>query len=492
MAVKLWSNKIEQFNDTAGVPRAGAKLFTYVGGSVNTKQTTYTTSVGDVPNANPIILNADGKIPQPIWLTTGVSYKFVLAPPTDTDPPTSPIDTIDVITGINDSSTVVNEWVSAPAPTFVSTTQFTLAGDQTSNFHVGRRVKCTVTAGTVYGTITVSAFTTLTTVTIELDSGTLDSGLSAVSYGLISQNNDSDPAFTDQAPVVVNKTDRTKRVRVSASGLTTAKTRVLTVPDQDFTIGALPRSYLAGLTMSTAGASTTMSVAAGQASDSTNAVMMTIASSIAKTTAAWAVGTAAGGLDTGAIANSTWYHFYEIMRPDTGVVDVAFSLNAVGTLGANVPAAYTRVRRIGSGLTNGSAQWVAFTQDGDYFRWSASVLDVNTTNPGTAAVTSALTVPTGVNVQALVNAYVTTGASTTVGFILSDLAANDEAPSETAAPLMTAFQQAAGTGPFAIGVNAQIRTNTSAQIRSRQKFSDASTIARIATLGWVDSRGRNS
>lgn len=203
MAVKLWSNKIEQFCDSTGVPRSGAKLFTYVGGSVNTKQTTYTESTGVTPNTNPIVLDSNGKIPQPIWLTTGVNYKFVLAPSTDTDPPTSPIETLDVITGINDSSTVVNEWVAGPAPTFVGVTSFTLVGDQTSTFAVGRRLKFTVTAGTVYGRITISAFTTLTTVTVVCEpSQALDSGLSAVSYGVLASTRPSIPWITVAADTI--------------------------------------------------------------------------------------------------------------------------------------------------------------------------------------------------------------------------------------------------------------------------------------------------
>jgi hypothetical protein len=92
--------------------------------------------------------------------------------------------------------------------------------------------------------------------------------------------------------------------------------------------GIVLRSYLAGLTMSTAGGSATMTIAAGQAADSTNVAVMNLAASLAKTTSAWAVGAANGCLDTGAIANTTWYHFYQIMRSDTGVVDVLCSTSA--------------------------------------------------------------------------------------------------------------------------------------------------------------------
>lgn len=245
------------------------------------------------------------------------------------------------------------------------------------------------------------------------------------------------------------------------------------------------RSYLAGLTLSTAGASTTMTTAAGTAADSTNVDMLTLASSIAKTTAAWAVGTATGGLDTGTIANSTWYHFHVIKRTDTAVVDVLISLSATAP---TMPTNYTERRRIGSGLTTGGGNWTSFTQDGDYFRLAASVLDVNTTNPGTAAVTATLgSVPTGVNVFANVNVNIFLGTTANILIHLSDLAANDEAPSQSAAPL--AMNSGSTNNE---GFNVSIRTNTSAQIRYRLSASGAADVMRIATLGWLDPRGTNN
>lgn len=244
------------------------------------------------------------------------------------------------------------------------------------------------------------------------------------------------------------------------------------------------RSYLAGCTLSTAGGSGTMSIAAGSCADTTNAASMVLAA-IAKTTAGWAVGTANGGLDTGSIANSTWYSFYVIKRVDTGVVDVIFSTSASTP---TLPANYTLFRRIGSGKTDGSAHWIAFIQDGDYVRWSASVLDVNTTNPGNSAISSTLTVPTGVNVQALCNVQLTSGTTSAL-LQLSDLAAADEAPSDTAAPL-SQIRTSSTIGVSSTSV--QIRTNTSAQIRYRMGAGDGSTVVRIATLGWLDRRGRDA
>lgn len=181
------------FVDSNGNPLSGALLFTYVAGS-STKRTTYKNEAGSSSHTNPIVLDSNGRVPDPLWLIGGTSYKFVLAPSNDTDPPASAIETWDDIDGVNDTSVSIDQWISGPTPTYVSATQLTLVGDQTSTFHVGRRVKTTDSGGTDYSTIIASAYTTLTTLTLETDSsGSLDSGLSAISYALLSSNNDSVP-----------------------------------------------------------------------------------------------------------------------------------------------------------------------------------------------------------------------------------------------------------------------------------------------------------
>ena len=187
-----------QFELSSGVPAIGGQLFFYAAGSVNTKQTTYTDSTGSVANTNPIILNSLGNPTNTeIWFTSGLAYKVVYAPVGDTDPPSSPIWTIDNLRGINDTTVSISEWIAGPTPTYIGATSFSLVGDQTSTFMIGRRVKTTNSGGTVYGTITNSAYTTLTTVTVVNDSGVIDSGLSAVSYGLLSATNQSIPTVNN-------------------------------------------------------------------------------------------------------------------------------------------------------------------------------------------------------------------------------------------------------------------------------------------------------
>lgn len=288
--------------------------------------------------------------------------------------------------------------------------------------------------------------------------------------------------FVDTQPVVIGSADKTKKVRFEVDGLTTAVTRVLTAQDQDITIGSVARSHLAGLTLSTAGGSATMSIAAGQATDSTNVQMMSLASAIAKTTSAWAVGNAQGGLDTGSIANSTWYHFYVIQRLDTSVVDVLFSLSATAP---TMPTNYTLKRRIGSGKTDGSAQWTAFIQTGDDFYWSTPpTADFNGAGSATAASLT-LTLPTGIKVKAYLNVNIEGGAGGAQRIYISDLATADVASSLTVTPLATVTWSGAAT--TTVGGQAVCWTNTSAQIRHRESNTE---IVRVVTLGWMDYRGR--
>ena len=86
------------FNDN-GDPLAGGKIYTYLAGS-NTNAATYTTSAGNIQHSNPIILDGAGRVPSgEIWLTNGITYKFVVM-----DSANNLIGTFDNIKGINDTA----------------------------------------------------------------------------------------------------------------------------------------------------------------------------------------------------------------------------------------------------------------------------------------------------------------------------------------------------------------------------------------------------
>ena len=82
------------FFDNNGRPLVGGKLFTYEAGTT-TKLATYTDSTGGSANTNPILLDYRGECD--LWIPPNTAYKYVLAPASDTDPPTNPIWTVDQI-----------------------------------------------------------------------------------------------------------------------------------------------------------------------------------------------------------------------------------------------------------------------------------------------------------------------------------------------------------------------------------------------------------
>lgn len=116
-----------------------------------------------------------------------------------------------------------DQWVlHSGAPAFVSAISFTVPGDQTGTLTVNRRVKTTNTGGTVYSTITGSSYsggTGLTTIQVDSDSGALDSGLSAVSYGLLTPTSASLPANFNPFGLV-----RTLSANVGTNALSLATT----------------------------------------------------------------------------------------------------------------------------------------------------------------------------------------------------------------------------------------------------------------------------
>lgn len=183
-----WGN--QQFFDDNGDPATGWKIYTYAAGS-STPLATYTTDAGTVAQSNPIIINSLGFVSNPIWLTSGLAYKLVLTNASNVvkGPP------VDNVTGVTGAASVSQWLASGLTPTYVSGTSFTLVGDQTSAFHLKRRVQSTNTVGTIYSTITGSAYTTLTTVTVANDSGVLDSGLSVVNLGILTADNPSVPTL---------------------------------------------------------------------------------------------------------------------------------------------------------------------------------------------------------------------------------------------------------------------------------------------------------
>lgn len=287
--------------------------------------------------------------------------------------------------------------------------------------------------------------------------------------------------LTTRGDIIRYGSSAQERLAVGANG------EVLKSDGTDADWGFLvPRSYLAGLGMSNdTDTEHDILIAVGECADSTNAFTMKLSAAITKQIdATWVSGDDHGGMNDGdAVGNSEWFHVFLLSNATGTSVDAGFdtSLTAAGLLAdtAVIAAGLTLYRRIGSVLTDGSANIIAFSQLGDEFLWSDPPLDIDNATPGTSAHTATTSTPLGVKTQVIVNGIVDGGANY---LYLSSLDVNDEAPSQTASPLANVGFAADSCGQVIV------RTNTSSQIRYR---CSANTAIGIATLGWIDRRGRD-
>src|SRR5689334_19204164 len=158
---------MQAFFDNNGDPLNGGLVFTYYSGT-STKQTTYNgaDSATASANANPIVLDSSGRAA--IWLPPGTTFKIVVSPSNDTDPPTNPIKTIDGVSSLAPYGTSTD--VNGTAGENLTVRDLVYLSDGTGSLTAGRWYKvdrdlgyqgslavaigfCTVTATTGNATV---------------------------------------------------------------------------------------------------------------------------------------------------------------------------------------------------------------------------------------------------------------------------------------------------------------------------------------------------
>lgn len=242
----------------------------------------------------------------------------------------------------------------------------------------------------------------------------------------------------------------------------------------------LPRSYLAGF-VATNDATTPNSVldiAAGQATDSTNATSISTSQTFyCSTGGAWVAGAGGAGAPVNkmgkslTVGNSTWYHVIGITNG--GVNDVYFDTSVTA---ANAPNGTTAFRRLCSFKTDGSAHILGFVQNGDEFLWNSPTTDVNGT--ATSATPSAVTLaaPLGVVTNALFVAELTSTGTTGINFYPVGLA------TQAFSPIFAISAAQIG------GAYINMRTSTASQVMT--VANNTNGLFYVSTYGWVDTRGR--
>jgi hypothetical protein len=253
----------------------------------------------------------------------------------------------------------------------------------------------------------------------------------------------------------------------------------------DSITGALPRGHISGFTTSRP-TTAAIAIGAGQARSDANDSDITLAASITKTQAAWAVGSSQGGLDSGSTySTSTWYYVYVIKRSDTGVCDAIFSTSKVAP---TYPTNYDSARRVGAFYVNSGGTIDNFIQYGDWFTWQPDrKQDLDTTSPGTTWTLLTISAPPIEGVIARCNCILRNNAPNISRYVGFHHGIGD-APTLIFAGEMVAENYYV-TNAGQLDTYLLLMVNAAGQIR--YAASSASTIrVFINTAGWIDSRGR--
>jgi hypothetical protein len=245
------------------------------------------------------------------------------------------------------------------------------------------------------------------------------------------------------------------------------------------------RNYLSGLGISVSG--NTLTMQPGVAADSTNAAFMILAAAMSKTTAAWAAGTGNGGLDTGAIAASTWYHIHLIEKLGPPIaVDITFSLSATAP---TLQSGWTLARRIATLYINASSVWRPVTNLYDHFGWVAPVGDISV-NSGSAAtiLRTLVSMPAGISVLGFLNIYMQDSEAGVTTQAYGNVCATDSAASNSNTGTYVSIQGATAA-TAAGGAHILLKINNQ-QFYSANVSAAAGVLFRADGIGWLDFRGR--
>jgi hypothetical protein len=142
---------------------------------------------------------------------------------------------------------------------------------------------------------------------------------------------------------------------------------------QNIALGSLPFLDVYGLQIAWA-STTTLTMQSGQARDSNNAIDIVLDDAVTINSAVNGI----NGLDTGDLANSTWYYVF-LIGSSLNYKQPAALISASAT--PLMPAGYDSYRRIGFALTDGSAHFLKFYVYGNNslrkYYWDAVVTELS-------------------------------------------------------------------------------------------------------------------
>jgi len=423
-----------QFIDGAGNPLAGGTVATYIPGTT-TPKTTYQDFAGTIANANPITLDANGEA---VILGTGEYLMTV----------NDSLGNLiwSQVTGVAQNTDLTDGSTSA-APLVVSYLTVTntikaAAANITGAASIGGNA-------TLGGTLAVTGTTALT--------GALTASAAAFSGTTTAPT----PGSSDNSTNVAT----TAFVNTALAGITLATN-----------LYGLITSYVS---------STSYAVASGGALSDDFSTFLPFPTGFTKTLASFAAGTNAGSLDTGAVANSTWYTIWLIYNPTARVSDILASANATSP---TLPSGYTKKVRIWAIYNNSSGSIANYTQNLNECLYATGFADTANTISASSALVS-LTVPKGIKVNALFNANLYSNyAGSDAAIIFQSPDQSAITPSATGNSSLAVAPSYSGTVPTS-SCAFNLRTDTSGRINVTGSISSASIGYSIVTNGFVYPRG---
>lgn len=239
--------------------------------------------------------------------------------------------------------------------------------------------------------------------------------------------------------------------------------------------------HIYNLWLGASGGSPNFSISAGEATDSSNAMLLQFSQSWTKVaTSIWAAGNGNGALDTGTFLANTWYYFYLIGKLDGKDTDILISTSSTTP---TMPASYTLSRRIGAMISDASAVgFLGFIQRNSRFVLLNPFGILNGTVIGTSASLRGVLAPPNLTTEAFGNSVIIDPGVNSVILISSPLVA-DNAPGA----IPGNFTIASGGTSTGIGAGPwSVFTNTSQQIRVRASSSTAALY--LVSYGWIDTR----
>lgn len=184
-----------------------------------------------------------------------------------------------------------------------------------------------------------------------------------------------------------------------------------------------------------------------------------------------------GGLDTGTVANNTFYHLFAIRNLTTETSDYLFSLSKTSP---TLPTGYTKQKRIGTVRTDGSANIRPFDQQGNEFIYRTYIVDRAESAAPTSPTNLTLTTPP--NTVAINNLFYAESGGTTAAQILFCATNNDNLNASTTNFTM---RNATPGGSQQSYSQSDVRTKVNSSSQVNIDANSAETF-QVLTVGYVD------